>query len=71
MQKFENRFQLVCSLIALAMGQKGAEIWARLLGLQPAIHSRTGSLSVITKTQSIYGQRLQTLRVSVFSVALR
>jgi len=33
---FETRFWLVCGLIALAMGQKGAEIWAGQPDLQPA-----------------------------------
>src|SRR6056297_2980125 len=32
---FENRFQLVRRLIAVAMGQKGAEIWAEGSNLQP------------------------------------
>jgi len=33
---FENRVWLVCRLIAVAMGQKGAEIWAKQPDLQSA-----------------------------------
>jgi len=32
---FEHRFQLVCWRIAIAMGQKGTEIWAEESDLQP------------------------------------
>ena len=35
-QKFENRFSVICRVIAIAMDQKGAEIWAKQLDLQPA-----------------------------------
>ena len=35
-RKFENRFWLVFRLIALAMGQKGAKIWAKQPDLQLA-----------------------------------
>jgi len=30
------------------MGQKGAEIWAKMLGLQPGIYCRTASWSDLT-----------------------
>jgi hypothetical protein len=33
---FESRFWLVCRRIVVAMGQKGAEIWAEQPDLQPA-----------------------------------
>ncbi len=35
-RKFENKFWLVCRLIAVAMGQNGVEIWAKQSDLQPA-----------------------------------
>ena len=34
--RLESRFSDVCRLIAIAMGQKEAEIWAKQLDLQPA-----------------------------------
>src|SRR6056297_2596991 len=40
---FENRFQLVCRRIAVAMGQTGAEIWAEKSDLQP-VHGESDSL---------------------------
>ena len=40
---FESRFWLVCRLIAVAMGQKGAKIWAKQPDLQPTHNGSTGS----------------------------
>ncbi len=39
----ETRFSLVCRLIAVAMGQIGAEIWANRPDLQP-VHGKSDTL---------------------------
>jgi len=68
-RRIENRFWLVCRLIAVAMRQKGAEVWAKHPDLQPA-HGWSDSLltpiDIIEAFDVVFTQHLTGLDLDDF-----